>query len=83
MSFFEKNFLERVKSSKASGVSQLDSKCPKTVSSEQTARLDAAIKQQRIECEKDGWRADAKWLEKDSPARLWRSEGCAQSRTKL
>src|SRR5262245_51740847 len=67
MSFFAKDFLERVKSSKASGVFQLDSKCPKTVNSEQIARVDAAIKQQRIEREKGGWRASAKWLEEHFP----------------
>jgi hypothetical protein len=39
----------------------------KTVSLQQMARLDAVIKQQRIECEKGGWRADAKWLEKNFP----------------
>jgi len=41
MSFFEKDFLERVKSSKASGVSKQDLKCTsKTVSPQQMARLD-------------------------------------------
>jgi hypothetical protein len=37
----------------------------KTVTLEQMSRLDAAIEQQRIECEKGGWRASARWLEKN------------------
>jgi hypothetical protein len=40
---------------------------PKTVNRQQIARLDAAIKQQRIEREKGGWRGAAKWLEKKFP----------------
>ena len=40
---------------------------PKTVSLQQIARLDAAIKQQRTGCEKGGWRASAKWLEENFP----------------
>jgi hypothetical protein len=68
MSVFEKDFLERIKSSKASGVSRQDLKCTsKTVSPQQMARLDAAIKQQRIEREKGGWRGAAKWLEENFP----------------
>src|SRR5215472_15501340 len=66
MSVFRKDFLERIKSSKASGVSQKDLKCTsKTVSPQQMARLEAAIKQQRIEREKGGWRPAAKWLEQN------------------
>jgi hypothetical protein len=66
MSVFRKDFLERIKSSKASGVSQQDLKCTsKTVSPQQMACLEAAIKQQRIEREKGGWRPAAKWLEQN------------------
>jgi len=42
-------------------------KAPKTVSAEQMEQFEQAIRQQRIECEKGGWRADAKWLEKNFP----------------
>jgi hypothetical protein len=40
---------------------------PKTVNPQQMARLDAAIKQQRIERQKGGWRASARWLEENFP----------------
>jgi hypothetical protein len=40
---------------------------PKTVSRQQMTRLDAAIKQQRIERERGGCRSAAKWLEKNFP----------------
>jgi hypothetical protein len=48
--------------------SEANLKCtPKTVSAEQMERLDAAIKQQQIECKKGGWRGAAKWLEENFP----------------
>jgi hypothetical protein len=43
-------------------------KCtPKTVSTEQMEQFEQAIKQQRIEREKGGWRDAAKWLEENFP----------------
>ena len=48
------------------GASEPNLKCtPKTLSAEQMERVDAVIQQQRIECEKGGWRASAKWLEEN------------------
>jgi hypothetical protein len=39
---------------------------PKTMSAEQTAlKVEAALHQQRIEQRKEGWRASARWLEKN------------------
>jgi hypothetical protein len=48
------------------GASEANLKCkPKTLSAEQMERVDAVIQQQRIECEKGGWRASAKWLQEN------------------
>jgi hypothetical protein len=40
---------------------------PKRASPQQMVRVERAIKQQRIECAKGGWRASAKWLEENFP----------------
>lgn len=37
----------------------------KTASTEQMEQFEQVIKQQRIECEKGGWRPAAKWLEQN------------------
>jgi hypothetical protein len=58
--------VNREKQQAASGASEPNLKCaPKTVSAEQMEQFEQAIRQQRIECEKGGWRADAKWLEQN------------------
>jgi hypothetical protein len=38
---------------------------PKTVRLQQMARVEQAIRQQRIKYQKEGWRASAKWLEQN------------------
>jgi hypothetical protein len=65
MSVFQKDFLERLARGRVSQESR-ETPPPKTVSAEQTAlKVEAAIKQQRIEQRKEGWRASAKWLEQN------------------
>jgi hypothetical protein len=58
-------YLERLASRQRVSQQSHETPPPKTVSAEQMAQLDAAIKQQRIEQRKEGWRASAKWLEQN------------------
>jgi hypothetical protein len=56
-------YLERLRQRFSQGPST--GKASKTVTPEQMALLDAAIKQQRTKCQQEGWRASAKWLEQN------------------
>jgi hypothetical protein len=56
---FNQKYLEQLRR-----LSQCKDK-PKTVSPQQMARIEGAIKQQRIEYQKEAWRASAQWLEEN------------------